>query len=237
MTARPAKAPSEFLQPGVFVDSASEAVGAFSETALRGVGGNDVARGVALYYAVRDGLRYDPYGMVMTRDSFTASHISQRQAAFCIPKAILLTAAARAAGIPARLGYADVRNHLCSPKLKAAMQGRDLFIYHGYVEMFLEGRWVKSTPAFNQELCDKVGIKTLEFNGRDDALMHPYDREGRQHMEYVRDHGTFADHPYERVRDAFIDMYGDLGERLAGLNGDFASEVAGDNTGDKNKAP
>ena len=140
---------------------------------------------------------------------------------------------ARAAGIPARLGYADVRNHLCSPKLKAAMQGRDLFIYHGYVEMFLEGRWVKSTPAFNQELCDKVGIKTLEFNGRDDALMHPYDREGRQHMEYVRDHGTFADHPYERVRDAFIDMYGDLGERLAGLNGDFASEVAGDNARDK----
>jgi len=237
MTARPAKAPSEFLQPGVFVDSASEAVRAFSETALRGVGGNGVARGVTLYYAVRDGLRYDPYGMVMTRDNFTASHISQRQAAFCIPKAILLTAAARAAGIPARLGYADVRNHLCSPKLKAAMQGRDLFIYHGYVEMFLEGRWVKSTPAFNQELCDKVGIKTLEFNGRDDALMHPYDREGRQHMEYVRDHGTFADHPYERVRDAFIDMYGDLGERLAGLNGDFASEVAGDNTGDKNKAP
>ena len=233
MTARPAKAPSEFLQPGVFVDSASEAVGAFSETALRGVGGNDVARGVALYYAVRDGLRYDPYGMVMTRDSFTASHISQRQAAFCIPKAILLTAAARAAGIPARLGYADVRNHLCSPKLKAAMQGRDLFIYHGYVEMFLEGRWVKSTPAFNQELCDKVGIKTLEFNGRDDALMHPYDREGRQHMEYVRDHGTFADHPYERVRDAFIDMYGDLAERLVGLNGDFASEVAGDNARDK----
>lgn len=228
MTAHASQANIEFLQPGVYVDSDSEAVGAFTGNALRGVGGSDVARGVALYYAVRDGLRYDPYDMAMTPDNFTASHISQRQAAFCIPKAILLTAAARVAGIPARLGYADVRNHLCSPKLKAAMQGRDLFIYHGYVEMYLEGRWVKSTPAFNKQLCDKVGIKTLDFNGRDDAMMHPYDREGRQHMEYVRDHGTFADHPYQQIRDAFLAMYGDLSATLAGINGDFASEVAGE---------
>lgn len=229
MTAQTAQQPiSEFLQPGIYVDSDSQAVKAFATQALQGVGGGDVDRGVALYYAVRDGLRYDPYDMMMTPENFTASHISQRQAAFCIPKAILLTAAARAANIPARLGYADVRNHLCSPKLKAAMQGRDLFIYHGYVEMYLEGRWVKSTPAFNKQLCDKVGIKTLDFNGRDDAMMHPYDREGRQHMEYVRDHGTFADHPYERVRNAFLDMYGDLSDTLAGFNGDFASEVAGD---------
>lgn len=225
MTVCPAKVPREFLESGVFVDSDSEAVEAFSERVLRGVTGNDVERGVALYYAVRDELRYDPYGMMMSRENFTASHICQRQAAFCIPKAILLTAAARAVGIPARLGYADVRNHLCSPKLKAAMQGRDLFIYHGYVEMYLEDRWVKSTPAFNKALCDKVGIKTLEFNGRDHAMLHPFDREGRQHMEYVHDHGTFADHPYERIRDAFIDMYGDLGASLAALNGDFASEV------------
>ncbi|MBV1931654.1 MAG: transglutaminase family protein [Porticoccaceae bacterium] len=214
-----------FLRPGVYVDSDSSAVSAFTERVLKGIGSDSVERGIALYYAVRDGLKYDPYGMMVAQDNFIASNIAQRDAAFCIPKAILLTASARAAGIPARLGYADVRNHLCTPKLKAAMQGKDLFIYHGYVEMYLEGRWVKSTPAFNKDLCDKVGIKALEFNGRDDAMLHPFDREGRQHMEYVNDHGTFADHPYECIRDAFNEMYGDLDEMLSRFNGDFATEV------------
>jgi transglutaminase-like putative cysteine protease len=214
-----------YLCSRTFVDSDSRSVQHFAEQTLRGIGSKPSERGVALYYAVRDGLKYDPYGMVLEREDFIASNIAQRDAAFCVPKAILLTASARAAGIPARLGYADVRNHLCTPKLKAAMRGKDLFIYHGYVEMYLEGRWVKSTPAFNKELCDKVGIKALEFNGRDDAMLHPYDIEGRQHMEYVHDHGTFADHPFERVRDAFRDMYGDLDEMLSRFNGDFAAEV------------
>ena len=220
----------EYLRPGIFVDSDSTSVQHFAEQALQGIGSNPTERGVALYYAVRDGLKYDPYGMALARSDFIASNIAKRDSAFCVPKAILLTATARAAGIPARPGYADVRNHLCTPKLKAAMQGKDLFIYHGYVEMYLEGRWVKSTPAFNKELCDKIGIKALEFNGYDDAMLHPYDREGRQHMEYVHDHGTFADHPYQRVRDAFRDTYGDLDEMLSRFTGDFAAEVAAEVT-------
>ena len=215
----------KYLGPGIFVDSDSTSVQHFAERALQGLGSNPTECGVALYYAVRDGLKYDPYGMSLARSDFIASNIAERDSAFCVPKAILLTASARAAGIPARPGYADVRNHLCTPKLKAAMQGKDLFIYHGYVEMYLEGRWVKSTPAFNKELCDKIGIKALEFNGYDDAMLHPYDREGRQHMEYVHDHGTFTDHPYERVCDAFRNMYGDLDEMLSRFTGDFAAEV------------
>lgn len=215
-----------YLRPGLYVDSDSSTVGVFTERALRGIGSDPVERGIALFYGVRDGLKYDPYGMALGESDFVASHIAERDAAFCIPKAILLTASARAAGIPARLGYADVRNHLCTPKLKAAMQGKDLFIYHGYVEMYLKDRWVKSTPAFNKELCDKVGIKALEFNGRDDAMLHAFDRDGRQHMEYVNDHGTFIDHPYERVRKAFNEMYGDLDEMLSRFTGDFSAEVS-----------
>ncbi len=202
---------NEYLQPGIFIDSDHPAVEAFTEK---------------LYYAVRDGLRYDPYSMDMDGANFTASTIAKQKAAFCIPKAILLTACARAAAIPARIGYADVRNHLCSPKLKAAMAGNDLFMYHGYVEMHLEGKWVKSTPAFNLELCEKVGIEALGFNGRDDSMMHPFDKAGRQHMEYVQDHGHFIDHPHERIQTTFKEVYGDLDIVLGDMKGDFSAEVS-----------
>lgn len=228
MPASAPPSPEVFLQPGTFVDSDHAAVQTFTQVALQGIGGGNTERGVALYYAVRDGLRYDPYAMALQREDFVASEIARRDAAFCVPKAILLTASARAAGIPARLGFADVRNHLCTPRLKAAMQGNDLFIYHGYVEMHLGGRWVKSTPAFNKELCEKFAIKALEFNGYDDAMLHPFDREGRHHMEYVHDHGTFADHPFERMQEAFRDTYGDLESMFRRLNGDFAAEASGD---------
>ncbi len=217
---------NEYLQPGVFIDSDHPAVKAFTDKALQDVGPALIERAVALYYAVRDGLRYDPYSMNMDAENFTASHIATQKAAFCIPKAILLTACARAAGIPARIGYADVRNHLCSPKLKAAMAGNDLFMYHGYVEMYLEGKWVKSTPAFNLELCEKVGIEALGFNGRDDSMMHPFDKAGRQHMEYVQDHGHFFDHPHQRIEATFKEVYGDLDLVLGSVKGDFAAEVS-----------
>ena len=217
---------SDYLRPGVFIDSDHPAVKTFTDNALEGVGPEAIERAVALYYAVRDGLRYDPYSMDMAGDNFLASHIAMQKSAFCIPKAILLTACARAAGIPARIGYADVRNHLCSPKLKAAMAGNDLFMYHGYVEMYLEGKWVKSTPAFNRELCEKVGIEALGFNGRDDSMMHPFDKAGRQHMEYVQDHGHFFDHPHERIQVTFKEAYGDLELELGGVKGDFANEAS-----------
>ena len=217
---------NEYLKPGVFIDSDHPAVRAFTEKSLEGTGPTAINRAVTLYYAVRDGLRYDPYSMSMDEGNFVASNIAKRKSAFCIPKAILLTACARAAGIPARIGYADVRNHLCSPKLKAAMAGNDLFMYHGYVEMYLVGQWVKSTPAFNQELCEKVGIEALGFNGRDDSMMHPFDIAGRQHMEYVQDHGHFFDHPHERIQATFKEVYGDLDIVLGGMKGDFSAEAS-----------
>ena len=217
---------NEYLKPGIYIDSDHPAIKAFAEKALQSTGSTAIERAVALYYAVRDGLRYDPYSMSMDEGNFVASNIATRKAAFCIPKAILLAACARAADIPARIGYADVRNHLCSPKLKAAMAGNDLFMYHGYVEMYLEGKWVKSTPAFNLELCEKVGIEALGFNGRDDSMMHPFDKVGHQHMEYVQDHGHFFDHPHERIQTTFKEAYGDLEIVLGDMKGDFSSEAS-----------
>jgi len=161
---------------------------------------------VRLYYAIRDGIRYNPYAMSRERSDFRASAIAGAESSFCVPKAIFLSASGRAAGIPSRLGFADVRNHLASAQL-LEMMGTDIFAFHGYTEFFLEGKWVKATPAFNLTLCQRFGVLPLEFDGRTDSIFHPYDAGGRRHMEYVRDRGTHADFPFEEMVRVMRDTY------------------------------
>ena len=202
----PAFAP-EFLQPTEFLDSESPEVAGFVERVVEGAE-SDVERAVRIFYAVRDEIRYDPYSISMERDYFKASTTVREGFAFCIPKAILLAAAARQAGIPAKVGYADVKNHLSTEKLRASMKGKELFIYHGYTVLYLDGKWVKATPSFNRELCEKFGVRSLEFDGRSDSLLHPYDMNNRRHMEYVRERGDFADFDFEGITGAFKSYYG-----------------------------
>jgi transglutaminase-like putative cysteine protease len=130
-----------------------------------------------------------------------------------VPKSVLLVALARHRGIPARLGFADVRNHLSSERLTARM-GTDLFAWHGYAELLLpttagSRRWSKVSSAFNIELCERFGVKVLEFDGTGDALMHPYDAAGNRHMEYVRQRGSFDDLPLDAMVADFREIYGD----------------------------
>lgn len=195
----------EYLEPTYYLDSDSPEVAAFAREAA-GDAKSDVERAVRLYYAVRDGIRYDPYRFVLARESFRASAVLASGASFCVPKAILLAAAARALGIPSRLGFADVRNHLTTRRLREMMRS-DVFVFHGYTELYLDGKWVKATPTFNRSLCERFGVRTLEFDGREDALLHPFDREGRRHMEYLRDRGTFADFPLEAMVAAIREAY------------------------------
>jgi transglutaminase-like putative cysteine protease len=209
----------EHLAPAVYVNSDHAAVQAFAREVAAGLspGATDVDRAVALYYRVRDDIRYDPYSIRPEPRAFHASTVLAERAAFCIPKAILLAAAARVLGIPSAIGLADVKNHLTTPKLRALM-GSDVFIHHGYTVLHLDGRWVKATPAFNIELCRKFGVLPLEFDGRRDSLMHAYDARQQRHMEYLRDHGRFADFPFERVMEDFRRAYPRLmaGEAAAG---------------------
>lgn len=194
-----------YLAPTSFLDFDAPAVRAFAARATA-VASDETARAVALFYAVRDGLRYDPYSVSADPDAYRASRVARAPAGFCVPKAVLLAAAARAVGIPARLGFADVRNHLTSEKLRARM-GTDLFVFHGYVELRLGESWRKVTPAFNRELCARFGVLPLEFDGTADAMLHPFDAEGRRHMEYVRDRGTFADLPFDEMLRVFREVY------------------------------
>ena len=187
------------------IDSDHPAIVAFARQHAQG---NDTReRAVALYLAVRDGFRYDPYRIDLSPLGMRASTVLASGYGWCVPKAVLLAGACRAAGIPARLGFADVRNHLSTERMRETMK-TDLFIWHGYTDIWIDGGWVKATPAFNIGLCERFGLLPLEFDGHSDSIYHPFDRAGNRHMEYVRQRGTFDDLPLEQIVADFQDVYG-----------------------------
>jgi len=200
-----------YVLPAHFVESDSSEVKDFVSSALQSLPEDASTRdkAIRLFEAVRDDIRYDPYCFALDEDSYRASRIAGAEAAFCVPKAILLAACLRAVGIPAALGFADVRNHLNTPKLQELM-GTDLFIYHGYVQLWLDGETYKVTPAFNMELCERFGVKPLVFDGYHDALFHEFDENDHRHMEYVNDRGLFFDVPIKEFLVAFKETYPEL---------------------------
>jgi transglutaminase-like putative cysteine protease len=212
------------LVSGTYVDSDHPAVMAFAATHAQGA--TDAERAVALFYAVRDGFRYDPYRLDLSPQGMKASTVLEVGHGWCVTKAALLAAVCRAAGIPARLGFADVRNHLSTERLRALM-GTDVFIWHGYAELWLDGAWRKATPAFNVQLCERFGLHPLDFNGRDDSLYHPFDRQGQRHMEYVAERGAFDDVPRTQIIADLKSFYPAWLEGPSGMrDDDFLADVA-----------
>lgn len=225
MPHRPAR--PQHLQPTPSIDSDHPAVQAFAWQHAQGQ--DERERAVALYLAVRDGFRYDPYRIDLSPSGMRASTVLAQGHGWCVPKAVLLTAACRAAGIPARLGFADVRNHLSTERMRQTMQ-TDLFIWHGYTELWLEGAWRKATPAFNIELCEKFGLLPLDFDGVHDSIYHAFDKAGNRHMEYVNERGAFDDLPLDRLVADFHATYpgwvpGDVLQSEL-TQGDFLADVA-----------
>lgn len=197
--------PAAFTSATAFVDCDHPDVMAFAQQHAKGQDARE--RAVALTMAVRDGFRYDPYRLDLSPQGMRASTVVQQGYGWCVPKAVLLAAVCRAVGIPARLGFADVRNHLSTARMRETMS-TDVFLWHGYTDIWLDGQWVKATPAFNIELCERFGLLPLEFDGRADSIYHAFDRVGNRHMEYVRQRGTFADLPLAQITHDFLDVYG-----------------------------
>ena len=213
-----------FLTPSETIDSDHPAIRRFAENTA-GQAASPEAAARQLYYAVRDGIRYDPYAIDLSVKGLRASATLAKGRGWCVPKAVLLAAACRAVGIPARLGFADVRNHLSTARMRAQMQ-TDVFYWHGYTALYLDGRWLKATPAFNIELCERFRLHPLEFNGKDDAIYHPFDLAGNRHMEYLAYRGEFRDVPIEEIRDTFNEAY-TLAE--SGESYDFDRDAAREN--------
>jgi len=174
---------------------------------VKDLGEDPIEKAVKIYYAVRDGIWYDPYSPFYLPEHYRASNVLKNGRGYCVPKASLLCALGRACDIPSRIGFADVRNHLATKQL-IEFFGCDLFVYHGFVEFYLEDKWVKATPAFNLELCQKHKVDPLEFNGHEDSLFHEYNQEKKLFMEYVTFHGTYEDVPLEAILRAWEEVYG-----------------------------
>ncbi|MCU0296352.1 MAG: transglutaminase family protein [Candidatus Nanopelagicales bacterium] len=214
------------LEPTPIIDSDNAAVIAFAQ---RADGGTDREVAVSLFYAVRDGYRYDPYRIDVTPVGMRASTVLAKGYGWCVTKATLLAAACRVRGIPARLGFADVRNHLSTERMRQVM-GTDIFYWHGFTEIRVEDRWIKATPAFNIELCERFGFLPLEFDGRSDSIYHPFDTAGHRHMEYVRQRGSFDDVPLADIVADFTDLYPAWQDAVE-AGGDFLNDVAAENRG------
>jgi transglutaminase-like putative cysteine protease len=215
---------NEFTQPTDAIDSSHPSVVEFARLHSNSAT-NSLEKAVAVYYAVRDRIRYDPYQIVLTVPALRASATLEAKRGWCVSKAILLAASCRALGIPARLGFADVRNHLSTERLRQRMGGIDIFYWHGYTEMFLSGKWVKATPAFNIELCNKFRLLPLEFDGRSDSIYHAFDAEGNRHMEYVTHRGVYSDLPLGEIISTFDEEYPGSKARAEFVNADFDSDV------------
>jgi hypothetical protein len=173
---------------------------------------NDREKAVALYYAVRDGFQYNPYILDLRREGLKASNLLTRNRGYCVEKAILLAASARTVGIPSRLSFYIVRNHIATEKLEKALK-KNYLVFHGAAELFLEGKWLKTTPAFNKSLCHYLGVEPLEFDGTADSVFQQYDKSGNLFMEYLHDYGAFSDFPYtlylQELANHYPHIFGD----------------------------
>lgn len=214
---------AKYLVPTTFIDSDAANIITYAKDATKGQT-NDLDKAVALYYRVRDDIAYNLYLDYSDINVFKAGWTLDKGIGFCTPKSAILAAGARSLGIPARLGFADVKNHITTERMRNYL-GTDIMPWHAYTELYLEGQWVKATPAFNLSLCEKFKLKPLEFNGREDSIFHPFTEDGSRHMEYVKDRGTFADVPHREIM-ATISKMGTKTPDAEFLKADFGAEGA-----------
>lgn len=186
-----------YLKPTFFVDSDSREIMDYAQSVCH-ESMSDKEKAIALFYAVRDDIRYDLFGFEVNLHYMKASYILKKQSGYCVSKALVLSASARAMGIPARLGFADVINHLNPGKMHELMK-TNIFAYHGFAELYIEGRWVKATPSLDSRLCEKMGYQKPEFDGVSDTIYPAWNLKGEKHMEYVRYYGSYEDLPIEAL--------------------------------------
>ncbi|MEW5735229.1 MAG: transglutaminase-like domain-containing protein [Thermodesulfobacteriota bacterium] len=179
----------------------------FVSRALEGAKASEAERASALFLAVRDRIIYDPYVPFFLPEHYTPGAVIARGRGYCVMKAVLLCAACRKAGIPARLGFAELQNRGAPAHVIAAM-GTDIFAWHGFTEILLGGKWLKATPSFTADLCRRHNIAPLAFDGTGNAVFPPFDLSGKPYAEYLEYHGSYADLPLDAILAGWRKVYG-----------------------------
>lgn len=216
---------NEYLEPTEFLDFDNESVREFAE---RNSDAKKSAKenAVSLYYAVRDGFRYNPNVLDLRREGLKASNLLTRTRGYCVEKAVLLAAVARAVGIPSRLSFYNVRNHIATDKLEKILR-KNYLVFHGAAEMFLDGEWLKTTPAFDRRLCDYLKVEPLEFDGTKDSIFQEFDKSGNVFMEYLFEYGDYADLPYQMFLDELRKHYPHIFDDNKYTKGDLIYDFTG----------
>ena len=196
-----------YLQPNEFFDFNKKRVRDKAFEITNGLK-NDKEKAIALFYWVRDEIKYNMLTYVPNvKENFKASVTLRRRNGFCVSKSILLSSLARAIGIPARIHLVDLINHKISQKVIDFM-GTKIMYVHGYSEFYLNGKWVKLTPSFDPKTAIKGKfLPMVEFDGENDAVFPKYDNEGNQFGEYLTDRGVHADLPLEDIDRIFEEKY------------------------------
>ncbi len=198
----------DYLNPTYYIDSDNEHVINFAKETIKELT-NPLEISIALYYKIRDQFQYNPYDLKLEPYAYKASFLLTKDFGHCIEKSILLAACCRVAGIPSRLGFANVTNHIGTERLEKILKTNVLY-FHGFTEIYLNEKWVKATPAFNKELCEKLHVKPLEFNGLEDSIFQEYNNNGSAFMEYLEEIGIFDDFPYDLFLKTIKEKYAHL---------------------------
>lgn len=205
---------TQYLEETKFINFSDAKIKSYVEQ-ITAEAHSQTEKAIKLYYAVRDNWRYNPYRISFNSEDWFASKVFDKPDGHCQDKALLLVAFARLCGIPARLHLAKVKNHIAVEVLTEKF-GTNVLTPHGYVELYLENKWLKVTPAFNRQLCEKLNVSPLEFDGKTDSFFQEYDKNGGVFMEYLEDYGTFADLPIEFMIENMREHYPILAEKYIG---------------------
>lgn len=195
-----------YLKPTFFIDSDSKEIINLANKLTENT--NDVRENAkSIFYWTRDEILYDPYeSFTFEKKDYKASNIIKQKKGWCVQKACVLAALARSLRIPSRLHFGDIRNHRVPEKLIKAMK-TNLFVYHGYTELYIDGSWLKATPAFNISLCEKFDLKTVEFDGIHDGMLPETTKDGQKYIEYVKDRGVTNDFPFDTLFETIRKFY------------------------------
>jgi len=199
---------NEYLKSTPFLDYESPAIKSYLKDFVRVTSDKETA--INLYIKVRDGFLYDPYHLDLRETALKASGISLKKRAWCVEKAILLAACLRYFAIPSRLGFAIVTNHIGVEKLVSYLRKEEI-VFHGYVEVFLDAKWVKCTPAFDKRVCKLSGVEPLDWDGETDSMFQAYCG-AKKFMEYKHFYGKFSDVPIQLMNDEMNKHYPHLFE-------------------------
>ncbi len=147
------------LAPTHYVDAAHPAVGeCVARLGLRD--GAPAARAAALFRFVRDEVRYEFMAKV-TPEEYLASTVLRDGRGFCVQKAVLLCAPARAARIPCALVLRDLVDHSLSPRIARAL-GTNVMFHHGLNALHVE--WPLAARR-REPVARRHGAKRLPRRG------------------------------------------------------------------------